>query len=298
MHERSDPPNPDLSPVAAGLWRLHRWNWPPAQLARWIEECVAIGITSFDHADIYGDYGNEALFGAALRLVSASTRDRIRLVSKCGIRLVTHARPLHRIKSYDSSGAHIRASVDHSLQQLGVDRLELLLLHRPDSLMEPIEVAAAFADLQRAGKVAHFGVSNFTTSQFELLHAVWPLATNQIEFGPLALAPLDDGTLDQCLRLGTRPMAWSPLSGGNLLESSDARAVAVRAALQPIAAEHALSLAGAAYAWLARHPCRPWLITGSGRLERVREAVAASAIRITREQWYAVLQASRGHEVA
>src|SRR5262249_28279903 len=154
-----------LSNIVAGCWRMSEWGWTPEQRLAWIEACIERGATSFDHADIYGGYAVEALFGEALALQPA-LREKMQLVSKCGIKRVHAARPGHRIKSYDSSREHIVASVENSLKMLRTDRLDLLLLHRPDALMDADEVAEAFEMLKRSGKVLRFGVSNFTPSQF------------------------------------------------------------------------------------------------------------------------------------
>jgi predicted oxidoreductase len=190
---------PRLSPVVAGAWRMDGWGWSAQERLRWIEACLALHISSFDHADIYGDYRVQSLFGEALAL-QPGLRDQLQLVGKCGIRLVSAARPEHRVKSYDTSRAHIEASVEQSLRELRTDRLDLLLIHRPDPLMDADEVAAAFDALRRAGKVLHFGVSNFTPAQFELLDARVPLCTNQVELNPLNRSVLHDGTLDQAQR--------------------------------------------------------------------------------------------------
>jgi predicted oxidoreductase len=285
-----------LSPVAAGCWQMHEWGLDVPGRVRWIEQALELGITSFDHADIYGGYGVEALFGEALA-ASPGLRERLQLVTKCGIRLVHPARPGHALKSYDSSAAHIVASVENSLAALRTDRIDLLLIHRPDLLAEPDEMATAFASLKQAGKVLAFGASNHTVEQFAALHRRFALATNQIEFSPLQMRALADGTLTQALDLGLRPMLWSPLARGRLFTADDAQALRVRAALQSFADAHGVSMATAAYAWLMRHPSRPVPITGTRRVEGLREAVAATALKLTREEWYAVWQASMGHEV-
>ena len=291
------PGGPRLSPIVAGAWRIAEWGWSAQQRLRWVEQCMELGVTSFDHADLYGGYSVEGLFGEALALAPA-LRDRIQLVSKCGIRLVCSARPENRIKHYDTSAAHITRSVDHSLRALRTDHLDLLLIHRPDALMDADDVADAFTALHAAGKVRAFGVSNFTPAQFDLLNSRYPLATNQIELHPLRLAPLTDGTLDQCQRLRVRPMIWSPLAGGALLNGSGDAAQRVQRALQSLAQQHGVSPASAALAWLLRHPSRPLTITGSHRIESVREAVAALALRLDAQQWTEVWSAATGHEVA
>ncbi|BAL96771.1 aldo/keto reductase [Rubrivivax gelatinosus] len=294
----SHPPHDGLlSPVVAGCWRLHEWGFDVAARVRWIEQALELGIITFDHADIYGGYRVEALFGEALA-AAPGLRERLRLVSKCGIKLVCDARPAHAIKSYDGSREHVVASVEASLRALRTDRLDLLLLHRPDLLADPDEIAATFDDLRRAGKVLHFGVSNHTPSQFALLHRRIPLVTNQLELSPLQMQALADGTLEQALDLGLPPMIWSPLAGGRLFRGDDEQARRVRAVLEALGAEHGVSAATVAYAWILRHPSRPVPITGSSRIEALAEATAALALRLPAEAWYRVWQASMGHEVA
>lgn len=290
------PSGPELSAVVAGVWRMASWGMDAAARVRWVEALLDLGVTSFDHADIYGDYAVEGLFGEALGR-APGLRERMQLVTKCGIKLVSERRPAHAVKSYDTSRAHVLASVEASLRALRTDRVDLLLIHRPDLLMEPDALAATFAELRAAGKVLHFGVSNHRPSQLALLHRRYPVATNQVEFSPLALDALADGTLDQCVDLGLRPMAWSPLGGGRLFAEGDARAARVRVALEALGAAHGVGAATAAYAWILRHPSRPVPITGSGRVEAVAEAVAALGVELTAEEWYAVWEASAGRPV-
>ncbi len=285
-----------LSPIVAGTWRLADWQFSPERTLNWIEACVDLGITSFDHADIYGGYTVEALFGQALAR-KPGLRQRLQLVTKCGIRLKHPNRPEHALKSYDTSAAHVRASVEASLQALGTDHVDLLLIHRPDALTDPDELTQTFEALRQAGKVLHFGVSNHSPQQFMALHRRLPLVTNQIEFSPLQMKALADGTLEQATELARRPMIWSPLGGGRLFTGDDAQAQRVRLALQGLADEHGASLASVAYAWILRHPSRPIPITGSGRVEALKEAVDGLRIRLTAEQWWSVWQASMGHEV-
>ncbi len=291
------PGGPRLSPIVAGAWRMADWQWSAQQRLRWIEQCAELGVTSFDHADIYGGYAVEGLFGEALALAPA-LRERLQLVGKCGIKLVAPARPAHRLKHYDSSAAHIAASVEASLRALRTDRLDLLLIHRPDPLLDADEVARAFESLRAAGKVRHFGVSNFAPGQFELLASRFPLATNQIELHPLQRAPLTDGTLDQLQRLRIRPMIWSPLAGGALLAGGGETERRVQAALGRIGERLGASAASVAFAWLLRHPSRPLPVAGSRRIEALREAIAALRITLDAQDWTEVWQAAAGHEVA
>jgi predicted oxidoreductase len=288
---------PALSAIVAGVWRMAEWGLSPAQRLSWVHAALDLGISTFDHADIYGNYSCEALFGEALAL-HPGLRQRMQLVGKVGICLVSSERPAHRLKHYDTSAAHVHASVERTLKNLGTDHLDVLLVHRPDALMDPLALAESFHALRKEGKVLHFGVSNHTPSQFALLHQHIPLVTNQIELSPLQLGALTDGTLDQAMALGLRPMAWSPLAGGRLFTGQDAAAQRVRELLGRMALERGVAPATLAYAWLLRHPSRPLPITGSGRVQALHEAAQALAVQLDRQAWWEIWQAGAGHEVA
>ena len=284
---------PTLSRIVAGAWRMGDWHFSVDERVRWIEGCLELGITTFDHADIYGNYACEALFGEALA-VAPQLRARLQIVTKCGIRMVSSARPEHRLGHYDTSAAHVERSVDDSLAKLRTDHLDVLLIHRPDALMDADALAACFERLRAAGKVRHFGVSNFTPSQFALLHRRIPLVTNQIEVSPLQVAPFHDGTLDQSQDLGVAPMIWSALAGGRLFTGQDEAARRVRGVLERLAGERGLSVTTLVYAWLLRHPARPLPLTGSRRLEAMREAVAALDVELDAQAWYEIWVAGNG----
>ena len=286
-----------LSRIVAGMWRMNEWQLTPQQRLAFIEQCLDLGVTSFDHADIYGGYGVEAAFGEALALRPA-LRARMQLVSKCGIKLVNAARPEHTIQHYDTSASHIIASAENSLRQLGTDHLDLLLIHRPDPLMQFDEVADAFRRLRQDGKVLHFGVSNFSRHQFESLNRRIALATNQVEFSPLCVAPMFDETFDGLQDLGVSPMIWSPLAGGRLFSKDDAAGVRVSAVVRKIADELRRPFGSVVFAWIMQLPSRPIPLTGSGRIEAVAEAVEATRFSLSRSQWFEILRAARGHEVA
>ncbi|MGO4382445.1 aldo/keto reductase family oxidoreductase [Pseudoduganella sp. RAF19] len=287
----------NLSPVVAGMWRMTEWNLTPEQRLDFIEQCIALGVTSFDHADIYGGYGVEGLFGEALSL-KPSLRDKIQLVSKCGIKLVSSRRPAHTIQHYDTSAAHIRASVENSLKELRTDHLDLLLIHRPDPLMDFDEVAHVFETLRSEGKVREFGVSNFSRHQFDTLHKRIALVTNQVEFSPLHLAPMWDETFDGLQDKGIRPMIWSPLAGGRLFSEGDASSERLRLKIKEIADELGKPFASVVFAWIMQLPSRPVPLTGTGRLDGIKVAVEATKFKLSRAQWFEILRAARGHEVA
>lgn len=289
---------PILSRVVAGMMRLREWGMDTAALLDFIHECLDLGITTFDHADIYGSYTCEALFGRALA-AEPSLRNRLELVTKCGIQLQSPNRPETRVHHYDTSREHIIASAESSLRNLRTDFLDLLLVHRPDPLMDADEVAEALMSLRASGKVRHAGVSNFMPWQFDLLQSRldFPLVTNQIELSVLHLDPLHDGTLDQMQRLRVAPMAWSPVAGGRLFDSQIERARRVRTALESIGREMGASVDQVAMAWLMRHPARVLPVLGTGKIERLREAVAAEGVTLDRQQWFTIWEASAGKEV-
>lgn len=277
---------------------LGQWQWNPAERLRWIEECLELGITTFDHADIYGGYTCEGLFGEALAL-RHSLRSQMQLISKCGIKLITPNRPSNALKSYAVGRDYIIASAENSLRELQTDHLDLLLIHRPSPLMAADEVAEAFAAL--AGKVRHFGVSNFTPAQFDLLQSRldFPLVTNQIELSVMQMSALTDGTLDQCQQRRIRPMLWSPLGGGGLFRGETAASKRLLVVLREIGdVLGGAALDQIALAWLLHLPSRPYPVLGTGKIERLAAAVAATQLQLTDEQWFAIWEAAAGHEVA
>lgn len=288
-----------FSRIIHGLWRLADWNMSPQELLTFIETCLEMGITTFDHADIYGGYTCESLFGDALAL-NPSLREKIELVTKCGIKLVHPNRPDHKIKSYDTSKEHIVASVDRSLQNLRTDRIDLLLIHRPDPLLNPEEVAEAFELVHSQGKVRHFGVSNFSPIQFDLLQSYLslPLVTNQIELSVTNYTNFQNGTVDHCMTRRIKPMAWSPLGGGDIFQSMEDKHVRLRATLADIANEvGATSIDQLMYAWLLTHPAQILPVVGSGKLERVKVAVDSCQSQLSRQQWFEIRKAALGKDV-
>ena len=226
-------------------------------------------------------------------------RDKLLIQSKCGIRLADANAPAR----YDFSAEYIISSVEGSLQRLDIDRLDLLLLHRPDYLMQANEVAAAFSRLRAAGKVDHFGVSNFSTSQFELLQSAVdsPLLVNQVEINLHNIDSLGNGMLDQCQRLGVSPQAWCPLAlvayapWGNTFTADDEARITAELGRQ--ASEYGVEQWLVVLAWLLKHPAQIAPIIGSTTPERVRMAVAALDIDYSREDWYRLLEARNGQPV-
>ncbi|MDX2301636.1 MAG: aldo/keto reductase [Microscillaceae bacterium] len=296
--------SPTLSRIVAGVMLWGEWGKKlnPQGINRLIQACIDLGITSFDHADIYGHYTTEADFGKALAL-SPGLLKKMELITKCGIKLVTPNRPEHQIKSYDTSRKHIIQSVENSLKNLQTDTLDLLLIHRPDPLLDPMEVADTFALLRSEGKVKYFGVSNFSPTQLDVLDAYMvfedEIVTNQVEASLLHLNPFWDGTLDQCLTMGFSPMIWSPLGGGKLFEtpSEDIQVQRIQEVSIDLMKKYEVSLDQLALAWLLQHPSQMIPVIGSASLERIRASWQALSVEMEREDWFKLWQASTGEEV-
>ncbi|WP_191560320.1 aldo/keto reductase [Metabacillus idriensis] len=289
-----------FSRIIHGLWRLSDWKMSNEDVVKLIEDCLEAGISTFDHADIYGNYTCEKKFGDALAL-KPELRKRMEIVTKCGIKLVSDNRPEHCIKSYDTSKEHILASVQQSLENFQTDYIDVLLIHRPDPYMDPAQVADAFTQLKSEGKVRHFGVSNFKRSQFKMLQSYldFPLVTNQIELSAYNLENFEDGTLDLCQEARIAPMAWSPLAGGAIFSAEDEKAKRLRDTLEKIAGDiGATEIDEVLYAWLLSHPANIMPIVGSGKMNRIESAIKALDLTLTRDQWFDILQVAMGREIA
>lgn len=288
------------SRLGYGCWRLAGDEAPLAitnELRQRARDAILTayesGITLFDLADIYGGGAAEHLFGEVLRDLP-ELRDKIVIVTKAGIR---RAKPESGIPyRYDFSQQYLIHAVEGSLRRLGVETIDLWLLHRPDFLAQPEEVAAVFYELRRSGKVREFGVSNFRPSQVKLLErfSPYPLRVNQVQCSVIHLEPFFDGTLDQCLELGITPQAWSPLGGGRLFSERDQKTARLREVLQTIAKQREVSPAAVALAWLIRHPAQIQPIIGTVSPERIRECVQAQNIELSREEWYLIMEAAYG----
>lgn len=292
-------PDLTLSRIVHGYWRAHEWGLNSQGYADLIRQVLDLGITTFDHAACYGGFTNETAFGAALKNQN-SLRDKMVIVSKCGISFPNEVFPEMRSKFYDNSREHIIWSAERSVRELQCGHLDLLLLHRPSPYLNPEEVAAAFDHLHARGLVRHFGVSNYSATKFAMLQSYLsrPLVTNQIEISPLHLPPFEDGSLDYLLEKRVRPMAWSPLAGGKLFDRNDARSRAVAEALLEVGQAHGEDrLDTLAYAWLLNHPVQMAAIAGSGQISRIKNAVDALNIRFSHEEWISVYSAALGHEV-
>ncbi len=291
--------NLNLSPLVHGHWRLGDWNLSKRELLELTHQCLDLGITSFDHADIYGNYSCESIFGEALALESP-LRKSIQIISKCGIKLNTYKFPERKLKIYDYSYDYIVSSAEQSLRNFKTDYLDLFLLHRPSPFFQPEEIAKAFEHLKQSGKVRQFGVSNFNTIQFEMLQKYLhvELMTNQVEISTYCLEHFENGNMDFFVKEKIKPMAWSPLAGGQLFNPSDPKGARVKKAMIALAHELDLdSIDSLAYAWLLKHPAQIIPIIGSGKIERIKSATQAQKINMSLEQWFSIYNASKGEEL-
>jgi predicted oxidoreductase len=297
------------SRLAYGCWRV-AGTWDPAEVTaesraagrRAILAAYEAGYTLFDNADIYCGGEAERILGAALKEANGM-RERVLVVTKCGIRPAGSPQA-GSPQRYDFSAEHIRYACEQSLKRLGIEHIDLYLLHRPDYLADPQEIAKAFSDLKESGKVRYFGISNFRPSLVTALQVAcaMPMVVHQVEISLAKLDAFTDGTLDQCLIEKITPMAWSPLASGLIGVGADRLLPSQRAyqpekflsALEAVAKERGASRTSVAIAWLLKHPSKIQPIVGSIKPERIQDAAKADEIDLTREEWYRLLLAARG----
>lgn len=286
-----------LSRMVYGIWRMRedKEGTSPKRIIEKIEACLGLGIDSFDHADIYGDFENEELFGKALA-EKPLLKSKIKIITKCGIQVPGKK---YQVKHYNTSRDHIRYSVERSLKKLTVETLDLVLIHRPDPLMDPNELADIFKTLISEGKVQHFGVSNFTPTQFRMLQAKYdlPLVTNQVEFSPLYSTPLFDGTFDLALEQNFYPMVWSPTAGGKIFSPTTERETKLKEKLEEIAKRYSCRSDQILYSWFLNHPAKLIPVLGTNDIKRIISASKAFSYPISKTEWFEILEVGRGREV-
>jgi predicted oxidoreductase len=293
------PQGPEFSRLVYGTWRMLKDHPTAQEINRRLQVCAELGITTIDTAEIYGVYEVEAALGAALAL-SPGMRDKLEIVTKAGIYVPCKYHPDRRTTHYNATGERMAKSLEKSLRLLGTDRVDLLLVHRPDWLTRADDTAAGLNALLRDGKIRAAGVSNYTVAQFDLLSSRMegPLAINQLEFHLLHMDPIYDGTFAQCEKAGILPMAWSPLAGGRLFDPNSEAAQRIGEAARGMAGRYGgACLEQLAYAWIMAHPSRPLPVIGTNRVERIRSAAAAVDIVLEREDWYALWEAAQGRRV-
>ena len=287
---------PKFSKIIAGTMSWGSWgrNFSATDMQRLVEKCVDLGVTSFDHADIYGGYTTESAFGTAFSK-TAIVRSKVQFISKCGIQLMSPNRP-NKIKHYDCSKAYIIASAESSLKHLKTDYLDALLIHRPSPLMHPYEIVEAIQHLKKEGKIRCFGVSNFTPSQVDLISSEVAIDINQIEFSAVQHQALFNGSLDQLLKNKITPMAWAPL-GAVFSSESSAQKKRIIEQLDVLAQNYNATPDQLLLAWILKHPSGIHPVIGTTNLKRIEASVAAVSINLTPEDWFKILEASQGHEV-
>jgi len=292
-------PTIEVSNIVHGHWRLQEWNLTNNELLKRTKQSIDLGITTFDHADIYGNYNCEKLFGDALNL-DKGIRNDIQIITKCGIKLVSDKFPSRKLKSYDYSFDHIISSVENSLKNFHTDYIDVLLLHRPSPFFNPEDVAKAFSQLKKQGKVRSFGVSNFNSQQFEMLstYVEEELITNQVEISPYSLEHFENGNIDYFLTKKIKPMAWSPLGGGHIFNPTNSKGQRLLNTLKEVANELSIKdIDTLIYSWILNHPSSIIPIVGSGKIDRLKNAVTALNIEIPLELWQKIYVASLGEEL-
>ena len=300
---RISPAGPEFSRLIYGTWRIlddeDAANKTPQALMNRFKACVDMGITTLDTAEIYGLYLVEEAIGGALK-IDKVFRDKIEIVTKCGIYVPCSFHPERKTAHYNITSQRIVKSAEKSLRLMGIDHIDMLLVHRPDWLTSADETAEGLNKLIKDGKIRSAGVSNYNVHQFDLLNSRMdqPLVTNQVEFSLLHMEPIYDGVFDQCQRHRILPMAWSPLAKGALMAKDDAAAIR----LHEKAAELSMKYGGAtldqlAYAWIMAHPSCPLPIIGTNKIERIQACAKAVDIQLEREDWYALWVAAKGHGV-
>lgn len=283
------------SRVIAGAMTWGQWGkgFGSSEISDFIAYCYDIGLTTFDHADIYGGYTTEADFGEGFTK-SGVRREGVQLISKCGIQFDSPIRP-NVVKHYNYSKAYIIWSVEQSLKNLRTEYLDLLLLHRPSPLMQPDEIAAAIASLTKAGKIKNFGVSNFSPSQIAMLEKSVPVTANQVEFSLTAPGVLYDGTLDDCITRDRMAMSWSPL--GSYFKEDTTKVKRIKSVLDPLTEKYRASADQLLLAWILKHPAEVRPVVGTATKSRLKDALKATAIDLELEDWFLLLEASQGQEV-
>jgi predicted oxidoreductase len=284
-----------FSRIIAGAMTWGSWGkqFSSGEMGDRMHQCLDLGITTFDHADIYGGYTTEADFGRAYK-ESGIARDRLQLISKCGIQYVCEGRD-NKIKHYNYKGEYIIWSAEESLRNLKTDYLDLFLLHRPSPLMNPAEIARAVEQLKKDGKIRHFGVSNFTPSQVALISSALAVEANQVEVSLTSDSAMYDGTLDDCMVNRRIAMAWSPL--GSYFRSEGEQHRRIREVLSGFCEKYNATEMQLLLAWLLKHPARICPVIGTTDTHRMKESAAALHTDLELEDWFELTTAAKGHKV-
>jgi len=285
----------NYSRIIAGCMSWGKWGkqFSTQEMIAQMYLTLEAGITTFDHADIYGDYTTEQQFGTAF-FESGIERESIQLISKCGIQNEGETRN-NKIKHYNYSKEYIIWSVEKSIKDLKTDYLDLLLLHRPSPLMHPDEIAAAISELKEQGKILDFGVSNFTPSQVNLINSKTPISVNQIEFSLTQHTAMHNGTLDQILQQEILPMSWSPL--GTYFKEQNEANTRIKKVLDNLTKKYNATEDQVLLAWILKHPSKVSPVIGTTNKTRIENAVKALKIDLELEDWFTMLVEYQGHKI-
>jgi len=287
----------NFSKVIARVIRWGSWGakMSSSKMASMINSCVEYGVTTFDHADIYGNYTTEREFGDAL-ILSGIPRDQVQLITKCGIIKPCAEKPGFQISHYNTSKRHIIESVDQSLENLNTEYIDVLMINRPSPIMNFQEMADAFFILKESGKVREFGVVNFSPDQIRTMSKFFPIMSNQVEVSMTHLSPLFDGTIDTCVAHGMTPMSWSPLGGGSIYTNTKAgKKLEIR--LQKLADKYGWSLSEMALLFLMHHPAGILPVVNYAKPDKIKESTDLLDMVLSNEQWFEILISSQGEEL-
>jgi predicted oxidoreductase len=286
-----------FSKVVAGVIRWGSWGskLSSSKMAGLINSSLECGVTTFDHADIYGNYTTEREFGDAL-ILSGVEREKIQLITKCGIIKPCAEKPGFQISHYNTSKRHIIESAEQSLENLNTEYIDVLMINRPSPVMNYEEMAEAFQVLKESGKVREFGVVNFSPDQIRAMQRFYPVISNQVEVSMTHLAPLYDGTIDTCMANGMVPMSWSPLGGGTIYTNTKAgKKLELR--LQKLADKYGWTLSEMALLFLMHHPAGILPVINYAKEDKIKETVDLLDVTLSNEQWFEILIASQGEEL-
>ncbi len=283
------------SRIIAGTMTWGSWGkqLSKTEIIDLMNHCLELGISTFDHADIYGGYSTEKDFGKAFSESNVS-REEIQLITKCGIQYICKARD-NRVKHYSYSKEYIVWSAEESLKNLNTDYLDFFLLHRPSPLMNPEEIAEAAEQLQKQGKIRNFGVSNFTPTQIAMLETAIPVTGNQVEFSLTTDAVMYDGTFDDAISNKRMAMSWSPL--GSYFREDNEQVRRIKKVMEPMIQKYSATPDQLLLAWVLRHPAKVHPVVGTTTKSRLTDAMDAIKIDLELQDWFILLKASQGHKV-
>jgi predicted oxidoreductase len=285
-----------LSPIISGTMNWGVWdkNLTTKEMENMIQICIENKITTFDHADIYGSYTTEADFGKAFH-ASKISREKLQIITKCGIQMIAEKRPENKIKHYEYSKEYIIWSVEESLKKLKTDFIDVFLLHRPSPLMQADEIAEAVEKLKSEGKIIDFGLSNFTSSQTELIRSKTEVSFNQVQFSATHYEAMIDGSLDYMQTHGIRPLSWNPL--GTVFREDTKKTRRLKKLLSELVQKYSFGSDTLLLAWILKHPAGVVPIAGTVNIARIQSLMKAVELEMDKEDWFAIWTESMGDDV-